>query len=234
MTITSPSTSIATAQGSAVNRRERVSTRVLLTAGAAAGPFFEVLAAGQVLLRDGFDLRQHPLSQLATGDLGFIQIINFVAAGIGVLCLAGAVRRTVRDGVGRNWLARLIAVFGGGLVASGVFVMDPENGFPIGTPPGPAPTMSWHGIAHIVAATVAYSGLAAACIVMTVRMARRRARWAAMLNAGAALVLLAPVVPAWASIQVALTGLVAFTWTTAVAVWLLRTHENLDRPRLQP
>jgi hypothetical protein len=199
------------------------STRTLLIAGALAGPLFAVLAAGQVLLRDGFDLRRHPLSQLATGGPGFVQVANFVLAGIGVLCLAVAVRRTITDGVGRRWLAPLIAVFGLGLVASGVFVMDPENGFPIGTPEGPASAMSWHGIAHIVAATVAFTGLAAACIVLAVRMGRCRAGWAAVLNACAALVFLAPVNPAWASIQVAVNGLVAFIWTTAVALWLLRS-----------
>ena len=199
------------------------STRTLLIAGALAGPLFAVLATGQVLLRDGFDLRRHPLSLLATGGPGFVQVANFVLAGIGVLCLAVAVRRTIPDGVGRRWLAPLIAIFGLGLVASGVFVMDPENGFPIGTPEGPAPVTSWHGIAHIVAATVAFTGLAAACIVLAVRMGRRRAGWATVLNACAALVFLAPVNPAWASIQVAVNGLVAFTWTTAVALWLLRS-----------
>jgi hypothetical protein len=198
-------------------------TRILLAAGAAAGPVFAAVATTQVLLRDGFDLRRHPLSQLATGGPGFVQIANFIVAGIGVLCLAVGVHRTVTEGVGRRWLAPLIAVFGLGLIASGVFVMDPENGFPIGTPDGPAVTMSWHGIAHLVAATVAYTGLAAACIVLTVRMARRRAVLAAVLNLGAALIFLAPVNPAWMSIQVAVNGLVAFTWTTAVAVWLLRS-----------
>jgi hypothetical protein len=200
-----------------------MSTRSLLIAGAVAGPLFAMLAAGQVLLRDGFDLRRHPLSLLATGGPGFVQIANFIVAGIGVLCLAVGVRRTVIDGVGRRWLAPLIAVFGLGLIASGVFVMDPENGFPIGTPEGPAQLMSWHGIAHIVAATVAFTGLAAACIVMTVRMVRLRAGWAAVLNACAALALLAPVDPAWASIQLAVTAVVAFAWTTALAVKLLRS-----------
>jgi Protein of unknown function (DUF998) len=200
-----------------------LSTRILAIAGAAAGPLFAMLATGQVLLRDGFDLRRHPLSLLATGSSGIVQIGNFTLAGIGVLCLAVAVRRTITEGVGRRWLAPLIAVFGLGLVASGVFVMDPENGFPIGTPEGPAPAMSWHSIAHVVAATTAFSGLAAACIVLTVRMIRRRAVGAAVLNACAALVFLAPVNPAWASIQLAATALAAFIWTTAVALWLLRS-----------
>jgi hypothetical protein len=200
-----------------------VSTRVLLFAGAVAGPLFAMLATGQVLLRDGFDLRRHPLSLLATGGPGFVQVANFILAGLGVLGLAIAVRRTVTDGVGRRSLAPLIAVFGLGLVASGVFVMDPENGFPIGTPEGPAAAMSWQGIAHIVAVTAAFTGLAGACIVLTVRMVRRRAGWAAVLNGCAALVLLAPVNPAWASIQLAVTALVAFTWTTALSLRLLRS-----------
>ncbi|HET9777994.1 MAG TPA: DUF998 domain-containing protein [Propionibacteriaceae bacterium] len=204
-------------------RTSPLSTRILLIAGAAAGPLFALLATGQVLLRDGFDLRRHPLSLLSTGGLGFVQIGNFMLAGLGVLCLAIAVRRTITDGVGRRLLAPLIAVFGLGLIASGVFVMDPENGFPIGTPEGLAQAMSWHGVAHVVAATVAFTGLAAACIVLTVRMVRRRAGWAAVLNAGAALVLLAPVNPAWATIQLAATALVAFAWTTALALRLLRS-----------
>jgi hypothetical protein len=36
------------------------SARTLLIAGTLAGPLFAVLATGQVLLRDGFDLRRHP------------------------------------------------------------------------------------------------------------------------------------------------------------------------------
>ena len=202
----------------------RLHTRSLLIAGVVAGPLFGALAIAQALLREGFDLRRHPLSQLATGGPGFVQIINFVVAGICVLCLAVGAHRTVTEGVGRRWLAPLIAVFGVGLIASGIFVMDPENGFPIGTPEGPAASMSWHAIGHLVAVTVAYTGLAIACIVLAVRMARRRAVLAAVLNAAAALVFLAPVHPAWASLQIALNGLVAFTWTTAVALWLLRTE----------
>ena len=46
-----------------------VPTRILLIAGAVAGPIFAAVATAQVLLRDGFDLRRHPLSQLATAAL---------------------------------------------------------------------------------------------------------------------------------------------------------------------
>jgi hypothetical protein len=201
-------------------RRRPRRTGALLNLSIAAGPAFAIVTTMQALSRDGFDLRRHPLSQLATGDLGFVQIINFVLAGIGVLCLAVAQRRIVTDGVGRRWLARMVGGFGLGLVAAGVFPMDPQDGFPVGTPAGPAAQMSWHGIAHSVAAAAAYTSLAAACIVFTVRKARQRAVLPAVLSTTAALVFLLPVIPGWVSIQIAINGLVAFSWTTAVALGL--------------
>ena len=204
-------------------RRRPVSTGTLLNLSIAAGPVFAIVATVQAVGRDGFDLRRHPLSQLATGDLGFVQIINFVLAGIGVLCLAVAQRRIVTDGVGRRWLARLIGGFGVGLVAAGVFPMDPQDGFPVGTPGGPAAQLSWHAAAHSVAAAAAYTSLAAACIVFTVCKARQRAVLPAVLSAAAALVFLLPVIPGWASIQRVVNGLVGFSWTTAVARGLRKT-----------
>ena len=77
--------------------------------------------------------------------------------------------------------------------------------------------MSWHGIAHSAAAAVAFTALAVAAIVLAVRCVRRRAAcrpcWAAL----AALVLLLPMSPDHMSIQIAVNGLVAFTWTTVLA-----------------
>ena len=171
----------------------RVRTRTLLTIAAATGPLFWVAAAMQISFREGFDLRRHPISQLATGDIGVIQMINFIVAGIGALCLALAIRRRITTGVGRRSLAPLVAVFGLGLVASGLFRMDPENGFPVGTPPGPPASTSWHSMVHSGAAALAYTALAAACIVLVVRYIRLRAVLPAVLNGLAAVVFLLPV-----------------------------------------
>ncbi len=198
----------------------RVRTRTLLTIAAATGPLFWVAAAMQISLREGFDLRRHPISQLATGDVGVIQMINFIVAGIGALCLALAIRRRITTGVGRRSLAPLVAVFGLGLVASGLFRMDPENGFPVGTPPGPPASTSWHSMVHSGAAALAYTALAAACIVLVVRYIRLRAVLPAVLNGLAAVVFLLPVSPTHASLQIAFLGLVALTWTTVFALRL--------------
>jgi hypothetical protein len=194
----------------------------LLLAGAVAGPLFVASALVQMLTRDGFDIARHPISQLATGDLGWIQITTFVLAGAGGLALAAGLRRTITEGVGRRALPILVGIFGAGLVAAGVFTMDPENGFPVGTPEGDAAHMSWHGVAHSVAAAVSFTALAVAALVLTVRYARRRSAVPAVLSGAAALVLLLPVSPDHMSVQIAVNGLVAFAWTTVLALRLTR------------
>lgn len=104
------------------------------------------------------------------------------------------------------------------MIAAGVFTMDPEKGFPAGTPDEPVAQMSWHSIAHSASAAVAFTALAIAAIVLSVRCARRRAVLPAVASAVAGLVLLIPISPEHMSIQIAVNGLVAFTWTTALAV----------------
>ena len=73
-------------------------TRMLLGAGVIAGPLFVCTAAVQVLTRDGFDLRRHPLSMLALGEHGWIQVINFILAGVLSLIFAVGVARGCRTG----------------------------------------------------------------------------------------------------------------------------------------
>lgn len=193
-----------------------------LLAGALAGPVFFASAVVQMLTREGFDLTRHPISQLATGSLGWIQVTTFVLAGLGNVALATGIKRALTEGVGRRALPILVGLFGAGLIAAGLFPTDPENGFPAGTPDGPVAEMSWHGVTHSVAAAVAFTALAIAAIVLSVRHVRRRAALPAVLSGVAALVLLLPVSPDRAGIQIAANGLVAFTWTTVLALRLRR------------
>ncbi|MEH1125644.1 DUF998 domain-containing protein [Micromonospora sp. CPCC 206061] len=195
----------------------------LLLAGALAGPVFFASTIVQMRTREGFDITRHPISQLATGGLGWIQITTFVAAGLGALALAAGTKRTLTEGIGRRAVPILVGIFGAGLIAAGVFTMDPEYGFPVGTPDAPVAQMSWHSIVHSAAAAVAFTALAVAAIVLTVRHIRRRAVLPAVANGVAALVLLLPISPDHASIQIAINGLVAFAWTTVLALSLRRT-----------
>lgn len=138
-------------------------TRALLLCGALAGPIYVLTALVQGLTRAGFDLLRHDVSLLANGDLGWIQIANFLVTGALVIACAVGVRRVAGPGRRTAWGAALVGLYGAGLICAGVFVADPVAGFPPGTPGG---TISWHGLLHLLSAAVAFFALAAACFVL--------------------------------------------------------------------
>ena len=135
-------------------------TKSLLGYGVIAGPVYVAVSLAQALTRPGFDLTRHAWSLLGNGALGWIQVTNFVAAGLMTVALAAGLRQA---GAGR-WTARLIGVYGVSLVAAGVFRADPALGFPPGTP-ADASTVSWHGMIHLLAGSVGFLGLIAACLI---------------------------------------------------------------------
>ncbi len=93
--------------------RESRITKSLLGYGVIAGPVFVVVSLAQALTRPGFDPARHAWSLLSNGDLGWIQVTNFVAAGLMTAALAVGLRRA---GAG-TWAPRLIGVYGLSLVA---------------------------------------------------------------------------------------------------------------------
>jgi hypothetical protein len=146
-------------------------TSALLACGVVAGPLFVAVGLLQMLTRDGFDPTRHPLSLLSLGDLGWVQITNFVLAGLLFAASAVGMRRVLRAGPGRTWGPGLIGIYGAALIMGGVFVADPALGFPPGTPEGIPDQVSWHGALHSVAPVLASLALVAACLVFARRFA---------------------------------------------------------------
>src|SRR5215831_7565091 len=65
-------------------------TRMLLACGIVAGPLFTVVGLTQALTRPGFDITRHALSLLSNGELGWIQVCNFLLTGLlFVACAVG-------------------------------------------------------------------------------------------------------------------------------------------------
>jgi hypothetical protein len=208
--------------------RATSTTKTLLAYGVVAGPFYVAVSLAQALTRDGFDLGRHPWSLLSNGDLGWIQIANFMATGLMTLAFAVGLRRSLRPGKGATWAPRLVGAYGLSLVCAGAFVADPAQGFPAGTPPGQA-AVSWHGMLHFVAGGIGFACLIAACFVLARRFATEGRRgWAACSRAtglvfGAAFAGIASGSPN-ALVNVAFVGavLVAWSWVSAVALHLYR------------
>lgn len=151
--------------------RTASTTRTLLTCGVIAGPLFVVVALLQAFTRDGFDLKRHPFSMLSLGDLGWIQIANFVIAGLLFTVSAVGMRRMLRGSRGGTWGPLLIGAFGVSQIFGGLFLADPGLGFPPGAPEGQPATVSVTGIVHGLAFMVGMSSLIASFFVLARRFA---------------------------------------------------------------
>jgi len=199
-------------------------TQMLLACGAVAGPLFIVVGVTQALTRAEFDPVKHPLSLLSVGDLGWIQITNFVVTGVLFLASAVGMLRVLRPGRASKWGPRLIGAFGVALIVGGVFVADPGLGFPPGTPEGIPAEFSWHGIVHSVAPSVGFLALTLACFVFARRSIGLHERGWAVLSifTGVAIQVLGAIpnlnmnfLPLWAAM------VLGFGWASAQAARLM-------------
>jgi hypothetical membrane protein len=152
-----------------------LSTRVLLLCGAIAGPLFILIVLIQDYTRPDFDPRVFPLSQLSLGDWGWVQMTNFVLAGVLNLLYSVGLWRRLHPGPAGTWAPILTGVYGLGLVAVGVFTTDPVNGFPPGSVASPEP--SWHGAVHALGGLVIFVVLAIALLVFARLFVVSRQRW---------------------------------------------------------
>jgi hypothetical protein len=199
-------------------------TRALLACGVVAGPLFIAVALLQALTRQGFDPSRHPLSLLSLGELGWIQIANFVLAGLLSVAFAVGLRRVLQPGRGGTWGPLLIGANGVGLIMGGVFLADAGAGFPPGAPVGAPEQLSWHGILHDAGHLLAFLSLLAACFVFARRFAGLGQRgWATYCVAtGVALLGLL----AWPDqdtvlVQLAVAIVLGWAWLSVVAARLL-------------
>jgi hypothetical protein len=200
-------------------------TRILLTCGLISGPLYLLLGFAQALTREGFDMRRHPLSMLSNGDLGWIQVLNFLVSGALVVAAAIGVRRVLRGGRAGTWGPILLAAYGLGMIGAGIFRADPGAGFPPGTPG--ATTISTAGLLHFIVAAVGFYALIAACFVFARRFAAQGRRgWMAYSIFSGVFFLVAFM--ALASGQTAsffmLFLYAAVVW---VSIWLAALHSSL-------
>jgi len=155
-------------------------TKSLLGYGVIAGPFYVAASLAEALTRAGFSLAHDDWSLLANGALGWIHVLVLVLTGLMVAAAAaGVVRqlRAERRSAASGWF---LGVYAAGLVGAGFFIADPADGFPTGTPPGPAATVSWHAALHIVFGGLGFLGLIAACLTLAWQFrGRHQPGWAA-------------------------------------------------------
>ena len=106
----------------------------LLTSGMIAGPLFIIVSLILAFTGEGFDVVRHPASLLALGDLGWIQIANFVASGVLFIALAIGFRRVLTSGVGQPLASHSLWFGWRGNDHRRSFCSRPALGFPSGAP----------------------------------------------------------------------------------------------------
>jgi hypothetical protein len=108
------------------------------------------------------------------------------------------------------------------MIAAGIFVMDPADGFPAGTPYGMPETLTWHSYGHMAAGSVAFTALIAACYVLGRHFSRAGNRGHAIASRVAGTALL--IGDGWAmsggkagSLTLAIGAITAMLWISTVA-----------------
>jgi hypothetical protein len=148
--------------------RQRPVTLRLLLAGGVIGPLlFIVVFFVEGALRPDYNPWRHYVSALSLGGRGWVQIANFIVCGALILGFAVGLKRVLQSGKGSNWGPILLGTIGIGLIGSGIFVMDPDLGYP----PGAPATQTLHGTIHLLLGALVFSALPAVCFVLARRFA---------------------------------------------------------------
>ena len=208
-----------------------------MACGIVAGPLFVAVGLIQAFTREGFDLSRHPLSLLSLGNLGWVQIANFVVTGVLFVACAVGMARVLRPGRGGTWGPLLVGVLGVGLIVAGVFVTDAGAGFPPGAPAGAPEQISWHGILHSVGFVLAVNGMMAGCLVFARRfVALKQWGWVAACVAAVVAVLVLVMWPDMdgLSVRLVLASAILFGFVAALALRLSAGPPAASRPTSAP
>ncbi|NEK84776.1 DUF998 domain-containing protein [Blastococcus saxobsidens] len=212
-------------------------TRLLLGYGPLAGLVYLGSGVIQGLTRDGFEFSRHSLSLLANGPLGWIHVTTLIVTGLTTIAAAVGVHRALRGG--RSWAGPLLGGYGAALVLGGIFVADPMDGFPLGTPAGVPVETSLAGVLHLAAGGLGFACLVGATAALARRFGREGRRGWAWSSVVAGAVVLAGFlgVASGATSALAVLGLwigvaTGWAWLAAVSVHLYRRTPHPTRPRV--
>lgn len=216
--------------------------KLLLLAGVVGPLVFIVVFLFEGAARPGYSAWRHYVSQLATGDFGWMQVINFLICGTLVLAFAIGLRQTIKGTRGSIVGPLLLGLFAIALLVAGVFVTDPALGYPVGSPQ----VHTTHGLIHGLAGLAAFSLLALTGFVMAWHFAATRERRWAIYSGGVGLLIIAFFIASttvsvmdangtWHNAptgffqRIAIIG--GWTWIAMVALRLIRDDAHKNRSR---
>jgi hypothetical membrane protein len=206
-------------------------TKLLLACGAIAGPLFVIVFLIEGATRVGYDPLRHPVSSLAIGDFGWMQVANFIITGVLLLAFAIGLQRALRHSTGTAAGPLLLGLVGVGFIGAGIFITDPISGYPPGTPLLPT-VYSEHGRIHDLFGILVFFGLPVACFVFSRRFALlgERGCWAVYSALSGVAMFVASILAGmgfnqalgfadFAGVFQRLSIIIGLSWTTLLAVY---------------
>ncbi len=143
--------------------------RLLLWAGAVGPVLFIVVFLVEGATRPGYSAWRNYVSSLSLSSQGWEQIANFIVCGLLIFGFSFALRRGLGPGKGATAASVLLGLFGLGLVVAGIFVTDPNLGYPPGAHMGGLQTL--HGTIHGLAGLFDFATLGLAALILARRFA---------------------------------------------------------------
>jgi hypothetical protein len=217
-------------------------TSLLLLGGVIAGPFFTTAWLLGAIGRQGYSAMRHPISSLSIGESGWIQASAFLITGLLMLAFAIGVRKALRDQGLSKWTSIFLAAAGLGLVGAGLFVTDPMNGYPPGTPLLPT-EFTISGRLHRIFSALVFLGIPLAGFSSARWFASQgKSAWATYSRASAWGFLSSFVVTTIAFLgirglnQIAgllqrLTLIIGWAWVTLFAIYVLTVASHSAKPK---
>jgi hypothetical membrane protein len=139
----------------------------LLYAGVIGPLLFIVVFLIEGATRPGYSAWRNMVSQLATGDGGWVQVVNFLVWGTLAIVFAIGLREVLRGTRGSIAAPGLFVLYGAALLVAGIFPTDPALGYP----PGAPEVHTTHGLIHGFSGLAVFVTLAAAAFVMSAHFA---------------------------------------------------------------
>lgn len=116
--------------------------------------------------RPGYNSVQDAVSTLSLSDAGIVDIVSLVVIGVLLIAMSFAIGWAWAPDMRFSWESVVIALVGVGFMCAGIFVTDPAQGYPPGTPNGPAASTTLHGTLHFaLGVPLVFGGLTAAGLI---------------------------------------------------------------------
>lgn len=209
----------------------------LLYAGIVGPLLFIVVFLIEGATRPGYSAWRNMVSQLATGDGGWLQVLNFLLWGTLAIVFAIGLRSALTGTRGSIAAPAFFVLYGVALLAAGIFSTDPGLGYP----PGAPVVHTTHGLIHGFSGLTVFVSLAAAAFVMSVHFATESgARVWAIYSAAVGALILGFFFGGFAlsaidssqmlgGLYQRITIIAGWTWISMLALHLLRSNEVGDR-----